>query len=59
MNSMTGTHLLDLADDQIQLSKRLEVLHEEYFDRNMFSFKKLFETSHLQVRDSHLKYSKN
>jgi hypothetical protein len=55
---MSHNHLLDLADDQIQLSKRLSALHEDYFMRNMPALRKLFETAHLQVKNPHLVFGK-
>ncbi|KAI6214465.1 CHK domain-containing protein [Aphelenchoides besseyi] len=56
MNSLSKSHLLDLEDDQIQLSTRLAILYEEYFVRNSNALRNLFETAHRQPENPHLRF---
>ncbi|KAI6200774.1 hypothetical protein M3Y96_00770000 [Aphelenchoides besseyi] len=56
MNSLSESHLLDLEDDQIQLSTRLSVLHEDYFVRNSSALRNLFQTAHRQPENPHLQF---
>ncbi|KAI6233752.1 hypothetical protein M3Y99_00890800 [Aphelenchoides fujianensis] len=56
MSSMDGNHLLDLSDDQIQLTTRLSVLHEEYFKKNADALRALFQSAHRQPESPHLRF---